>query len=548
MFPFTYMLIYLESFLNRQYLLPITSLFFILYQIPGPGALCTLHCSAPHAGILYFIISREHIMKNQGISRREFVGTLASSMAGVMIVPRHVLGGPGFRAPSDTLNIAMIGAGGMGSSNAEQLTSQNIVALADVDFSRVEASINSRLQTRSGEARPEAAKLGDAYANAARYSDFRKMLDEQQDIDAVVVATPDHFHAIAANHAMKMGKHVYVQKPLTWSVREARVLQQTAEETGVVTQMGNQGHSSDGGRRAVEWIRSGVLGPVHEVHIWTNRPVWPQGIPRPRPGEPASQIPWNQAGVQERVASALGGSYQKPADLDWDVFLGPAPFVEYHPIYHPFNWRGWVDWGVGALGDMGAHLIDHAYWGLELEYPTRIWATSSPFGGDRRDPASWPYTTMVQYEFERPDGNVRMMWYDGGLVAPRPEVLPMDVELSREGGAIVIGEKGILIYETYGHNPRIFPAALAEEAEGVPESLPRIDTSHEMNWANAAMGLNEPSSPFSYAAPLTETMLLGMVALRAGQPIEYDGANMKITNVPEANQYLEREYREGWEL
>src|SRR5690554_632766 len=361
----------------------------------------------------------------KGISRRAFVGTLASSAAGVMIVPRHVLGGPGFRAPSDTLNIAMIGAGGMGASNAEALVSQNIVALADVDLARVDNTINSRQRERSGEARPEGVKLAEAYAKAKRYSDFRRMFDEQNDIDAVVVATPDHFHAVAANHAMNLGKHVYVQKPLTWSVREARVLQETAARTGVVTQMGNQGHSSDDGRRAVEWIRSGILGPIHEVHIWTNRPIWPQGIPRPAASNQlASGVAWNQSGVRERFATALGGSFTKPADLDWDVFLGPAPFREYHPIYHPFNWRGWVDWGVGALGDMGAHLLDHSYWALELTYPKTIWATSSPFGGTREDPATWPQTTMVQYEFDGPDGPLRMMWYDGGLLAPRPEMLP----------------------------------------------------------------------------------------------------------------------------
>lgn len=485
----------------------------------------------------------------KGISRRAFVGTLASSAAGVMIVPRHVLGGPGFRAPSDTLNIAMIGAGGMGASNAEALVSQNIVALADVDLTRVDNTISSRQKERSGEARPDGVRLAESYAKAKRYSDFRRMFDEQNDIDAVVVATPDHFHAVAANHAMNLGKHVYVQKPLTWSVREARVLQETAARTGVVTQMGNQGHSSDDGRRAVEWIRSGILGPIHEVHIWTNRPIWPQGIPRPADSNQlASGVAWNQSGVRERFATAMGGDFTKPADLDWDVYLGPAPYREYHPIYHPFNWRGWVDWGVGALGDMGAHLLDHSYWGLELTYPKTIWATSSPFGGTREDPATWPQTTMVQYEFDGPDGQLTMMWYDGGLLAPRPEMLPIDVNLDPGGGAIIVGERGILLHETYGFNPQIFPESLRAEAEAVPVSLPRITTSHEMNWALAAMGEGEASSPFSYAAPLTETMLLGMVALRAGQPIVYDSEKSEITNVPDANQYLHREYREGWEL
>jgi predicted dehydrogenase len=354
------------------------------------------------------------------------------------------------------------------------------------------------------------------------------MLDEVPDIDAVVVATPDHNHAIVANTAMKMGKHVYVQKPLTWSVAEARTLQKTADETGVVTQMGNQGHSGDEGRRVLDLVRGGAIGSIHEVHVWTNRPLgyWPQAIPRPT----------------ETVAP--------PAEMNWDVWIGPAPYVDYHPAYHPFAWRGWVDYGVGALGDMGAHLIDHAYWALELGYPTKIWGTSTPFGGVDDEQASWPAGNIVYYEYADEGGEpVHLTWYDGGLLPGRPAMLPDDVELNRGGGAILVGDTGILIYDTYGNNPRIYPEEVEETSRSIPETVPRVEAeSHEMNWINAILGTEEVSSPFSYAAPLTENMLLGTSAVRAGKVLQYDAINMRFPNAPDADQYLVREYREGWEL
>ncbi|HEX6926969.1 MAG TPA: Gfo/Idh/MocA family oxidoreductase [Longimicrobiaceae bacterium] len=496
-------------------------------------------------------------MQNDPMTRRSFVSGMAKTALGFTIVPRHVLGGPGFVAPSDTLNVAMIGAGGMGMSNAYNLVAggQNIVALADVDMNRVMRDVVGRAQNRDGTVNEVGAKLKAAYEKAKKYSDFRRMLEEQGDaIDAVVVATPDHFHAVAANAAMQLGKHVYVQKPLTYTVHEARVLQETARRTGVVTQMGNQGHSSDTARRVNEWIEAGVLGPVREVHVWTNRPIWPQGVPRPTrelAGEDLGN--WGARNLNPQFAAAMAGSFPMPEGLDWDVFIGPSPFVEYHPVYHPFNWRGWVDWGVGALGDMGAHLIDHPFWALKLDLPTTIEATSTPWGPDVDDtPATYPLATLVHYEFaargDQPP--VKMTWYDGGLMPPRPEVLPEDVPLERGGGVIFVGERGILMHETYGENPQIFPLSLREEADRVPETYPRVGMSHEMNWANAAMGNGEATSPFDYAARLTETMLLGLVALRTGQgvKIEYDAASMSVTNKPEANQYLKREYRQGWSL
>jgi predicted dehydrogenase len=463
-------------------------------------------------------------MNTHGMNRRAFVKGAAAMAAGVTILPRHVLGGPGFIAPSDTVNVAAVGAGGMGASNMNALHSQNIVAIADVDFEHVAQSFVGR----DGSTRDNRRELKEAYDKAARFTDWRRMLDEVPDIDAVVVATPDHNHAIVANTAMTMGKHVYVQKPLTWSVAEARTLQKTAGETGVVTQMGNQGHSGDEGRRVIDLVRGGAIGPVHEVHVWTNRPLgyWPQAIPRPT----------------ETVAA--------PAEINWDVWIGPAPYVEYHPAYHPFAWRGWVDYGVGALGDMGAHLIDHAYWALELGYPTKIWGTSTPFGGVDDEQASWPAGNVVYYEYAGEGREpVHLTWYDGGLLPGRPAMLPDDVELNRGGGAILVGDIGILIYDTYGNNPRIYPEEVAETSRSIAEAVPRVEApSHEMNWINAILGTEEVSSPFSYAAPLTENMLLGTAAVRAGKVLQYDADNMRFPNAPDAERYLGRDYREGWKL
>jgi predicted dehydrogenase len=496
-------------------------------------------------------------MQNDSITRRNFVSGMAKAALGATIVPRHVLGGPGFLAPSDTLNVAMIGAGGMGMSNAQSLVTggQNIVALADIDFARVMRDVEGRGRNRDGTPNEDGLKLKTAYEGARQYADFRVMLErEGNSIDAVVIATPDHFHAVAANAAMQLGKHVYVQKPLTYSVHEARVLRDTARRTGVVTQMGNQGHSSDSARLINEWVQAGVLGPVREVHIWTNRPIWPQGVPRPTL-ELAGDNPgnWATRNVGPQIAAAMAGSYPVPEGIDWDIFLGPGPSVPYHPIYHPFNWRGWVDWGVGALGDMGAHLVDHPYWALNLGLPLSIEATSTPFGADIDDtPASYPLATMVHYEFAAREAQppVKMTWYDGGLMPARPELLPDSVALQRGGGVIYVGERGILMHETYGENPQLFPESLRTEAAAVPQSFPRIGMSHEMNWATAAMGTGTATSPFEYASPLTETMLLGLVALRTGQgrKILYDAESMSVTNIPEANQYLQREYRQGWSL
>ena len=331
-----------------------------------------------------------------------------------------------------------------------------------------------------------------------------------------------------------------------------------ARKAGVVTQMGNQAHAGEPIRRAVELIQAGMLGAVSEVHAWTNRPIWAQGLLRPAPMgddfDPMSpDRSWWPGSVSEAQASGLWADFPVPEELNWDLYLGPcAREVKYHPIYHPFHWRGWVDFGVGALGDMGAHLMDHPFWALDLGYPTSVETTSTPWGGPSDDPVSYPMAMTVHYEFPRRGlmPPVTLHWYDGGLMPKRPDGLPAHVELERGGGVIFVGERGLLLHETYGENPRLFPEELHEEAATVSQTYARIEDSHEMNWANACRGIGEATSPFSYSAPLTEVMLLGLVALRAGQgfKIEYDAANMRVTNSEEANRSLRREYRTGWSL
>jgi predicted dehydrogenase len=345
---------------------------------------------------------------------------------------------------------------------------------------------------------------------------------------------------------MDLGKHVYVQKPLTWSIEEARRLASKAADTKLTTQMGNQGHSSDDARLVNEHIWAGTIGEVCEVHVWTNRPLayWPQGIPRPEVGKTLpADLKWNMAGVNERLATAMAGTFPVPEKLNWDLFLGPAPFVPYHPIYHPSNWRGWVDWGCGAIGDMGAHLIDHPFWALDLGYPTSVETVSTPF-----NKATYPMATTTYYQFpargDKPA--VKLNWYDGALFPPRPEELG-EARLNPTGGVLYYGSKGKLMHDTYGRNPRLLPVSLHQSYGKPKPKLPRIpNESHEMNWVDAAKGKTTASCPIEYAAKLTEVMLLGVVALRAGRKIEYDAANMRITNAPAANQYLEREPRAGW--
>lgn len=465
-------------------------------------------------------------MKDKATTRRTFLKGASLAAAGVMIVPRHVLGGAGFKAPSDTLNIAGVGVGGMGRNNLRGMQQENIVALCDVDDAY-------------------AAETYNEYPAARRYHDYRRMLEQQTDIDAVLVATPDHTHAVIAKAAMALGKHVYVQKPLVATVYEARVLAQVARETGVVTQMGNQGHSSEDAQLINQWIADGVIGDVREVHVWTNRPnnYWPQGVERPTETPPV------------------------PDTMHWDLFLGPAPERPFHPAYTPFKWRGWVDYGTGALGDMGAHLLDHPFWALDLGYPTSIQARSTPFNGE-----SYPLATITYYAFpargDKPP--VKVTWYDGGLMPPRPDEMDPAETINPGGGVFMVGEKGTLVHGEYGRSPHLIPTSFAESV-GLPafdpsprppfrrpsedmseeerEAMRRARARHEINWIDACKGEAEVSCPFSYAAKLTETMLLGIASLKAGgKKLGYDGEKMAFTNDADANQFLHREYRAGWTL
>jgi predicted dehydrogenase len=509
------------------------------------------------------------------LSRRKFIKNTAVTGAALTIVPRYVLG-RGMTPPSDMLNIAGVGVGGMGRANLINLAGQNIVAFCDVDWDyagkafeklgadidRLEArmkqpppSDQAQSQTRTGlnSSTPEQQLANmkrlytELWPKAKRYKDYREMLDKQKDIDGVVVATSDHMHTPIALAAMELGKHVYVQKPLTWSVAEARQLAKKAKETKVTTQMGNQGHSADQARLSVEYIQSGAIGEVREIHVWTNRPLgfWPQGIPRPQPlTVPAESLKWNGPGVDARLAASFAGNYPIPDTLAWNLFLGVGPEVTYHPIYHPFNWRGWVDWGCGPIGDMGAHLLDVSLWALKLGLPTSIETVCTPF-----NKVSFPNATQTFFKFPA-RGNmpaVSLTWYDGGLLPPKPEELGENEEVNKDGGVMIVGSKGKLMHDTYGINPRLLPKSLADATAKPAQTLPRIKSqNHELNWVDAAKSKTEASCPFDYAAQLTEIMLLGVVALRAGQKIYYDPANMRVTNVPEANQYLQREYRKGW--
>ena len=464
-------------------------------------------------------------------SRRDFLRTSSVAAAGFFIIPRHVLG-RGFIAPSDKLNIAGIGIGGKGTSDLAEFAKSprvNIVALCDVDDRQAKTSRTN-------------------FPKAPYYKDFREMLaKEKNNIDAVSVSTPDHTHFVAAMAAMQMGKHVYVQKPLTHSVYEARTLTEAARNYKVVTQMGNQGASGDDVRLMQEWYKAGLIGHVHTIHVWTNRPVWPQGFGKPK-----------------AVASV-------PAELNWDLWLGPAPWEDYKDGYVPFNWRGYWSYGTGALGDMGCHLIDPAFKTVGLGYPTevecsvaavyeRMWSASNY-------PDSCPLASTVILKFPDKKGKrqIELHWTDGGIRPERPdELLPNETmgDEDGSGGVIIEGTKGKMMCGTYGSNPRLLPTKRMQEIN-VKQTLARVPEGHYVQWVNACIagfGKNELSSSFDYAGPLTESILMGNLALRSWQlqngkseyigrkKLDWDAVNMKITNFDEANQFVKREYRNGWSL
>ena len=439
------------------------------------------------------------------ITRRNFMGKTIKMTAAFTIVPRFVLGGAGYKAPSDILNIGCVGVGGQGHNDVRNVSSENIIALCDVDKDR-------------------AAETFKEHPRAKRYTDFRVMLEKEKDIDAVTVTTPDHNHAIIAMTAIKMGKHVYCQKPLTHTVYEARKLAEAAREANVATQMGNQGHAGEGIRLVNEWIWDGAIGDVFEVHTWTNRPDWPQGMGRP------GEIP------------AI------PPTLDWNQWLGPAPVRPYHPTYVPADWRAWLDFGTGALGDMGAHIMDPAFWALKLEYPDSVEACSTVMNDE-----TYPLAAIITYQFPARGKMpaLRFFWYDGELLPPRPAELEPGRKMGdSDGGVLFVGTKGKLMCGTYGSNPRLIPESKMKAYEVPKKTIPRSPGIHA-EWIAACKGGPPTTSNFDYAGKLTETMLLGNIAIRMAHHhtiLKWDGPNMRVTNLEEANKFVHKEYRKGWVL
>lgn len=473
-------------------------------------------------------------------SRRNFIKNVSLAAAGFMIVPRHVLGGKGFLAPSDRLLVAGVGVGGKGQSdiaNFYKSGKADIAFLCDVDDRR-------------------AAPSRQSFPKAKYYRDWREMFDkEAKNFDAVSISTPDHNHAVATLAAMQLGKHVYVQKPLTHDIYEARVLTDAAKRYQVVTQMGNQGASGDGVRQLIEWYEAGLIGKVHTVYSWTNRPVWPQGIPWP------------------------SAKAQVPAELNWDLWLGTAPYRDYVDKLVPFNWRGWWDYGTGALGDMGCHLIEPAFRVLNLSYVEDVECSVGSVYVDEFKrgyfPESCPPSSHVTMTFPKTNktkGPVKLHWMDGGIQPERPEELgPNEMFGDGGNGTLFIGTKGKMMCSTYGADPRLLPLSRNEQVH-VKQSLPRVPggaEGHYGQWVEACLagyGKKEVSSPFEIAGPVTEALLMANLAIRgfdiqkpnpAGNGFVYpgryvkllwDNKNMRVTNFDDVNQFVKRDYRQGWSL
>ncbi len=417
------------------------------------------------------------------------------------VVPRKV-------SPNEKLNIAGIGVGGQGKGDVMNCKSENIIALCDVDDKKAEETFY-------------------LLPDARKYKDYRKMLEEMdKEIDAVIISTPDHIHAPAAYMAMMMGKHVRVQKPLTHTIAEARFLTKIAKETGVITQMGNQGHAGDGVREMCEMIWAGAIGDVKEAHIWTNRPIWPQGITKPLPKK------------------------EVPPTMEWNLWIGPAPMRPYNPNYAPFKWRGWWDFGCGAIGDMACHIMDPAFWALKLyEAPNYTVEVIQQEGMNEQ---TAPNKSIIKYQFPARGSMppVDVYWYDGKLLPPRPADIPADEKLGDgDNGSLFVGTNGYLTTGCYGGDSRLVPAAKMKDYKKPEPTIPRIPEENPFkNWIESIKTNQKACSDFEYAGPLTEVANMGNVALHVGEKIEFDVASMKITNLKKANKYLTKEYRKGWEL
>ncbi|MBN2265485.1 MAG: Gfo/Idh/MocA family oxidoreductase [Candidatus Aminicenantes bacterium] len=438
---------------------------------------------------------------------RDGIGRGAALLRDRPSTPRPMA--PRAQAPSDRLNIAGIGVGGMGAANLRQLESENIVALCDVDLDYAAGTI-------------------ERYPAAEVFTDYRVMLEKRRDIDAVVIATPDHTHAVITTAAMQAGKHVYTQKPLTHDVWEARRLTEAARASKVTTQMGIQGHSGEGIRLVVEWIRAGLIGEVREVDAWCD----------------LSYYPWGHAYWSSKWGERPPDTPPVPARLDWDPWIGPAPWRPYHPAYHPLVWRCWWDFGVGMMGDRGAHTLDAAVWALGLDAPETVEATSLGLNAETH-----PLSASVTYRFPARGGRppVKLTWYEGTR-APRPEALEDGRKMPEEGGLVFKGAKGAIMCGVYADSPRIVPESLMREAARPAETLPRVEGSHEMDWVRACKAGTKAGAAFEYSGPLTEICLLGNVAKRLDARIAWDAANLRVTNNAEAEALVRKPYREGWSL
>jgi predicted dehydrogenase len=453
---------------------------------------------------------------NRKISRRTFFFGGALALAGCATGTRRAARRV---SANEKLNIAGIGVGGMGGGDVHAMAGENIVALCDVDWKQAGGTFKD-------------------FPNAGQYKDFRRMLDKEHgNIDAVTVSTPDHVHAFAAMAAIELGKHVRVQKPLTHTVEEARKLAQAARKYKVVTQMGNQGHAEAGVREACEMLWSGVIGQVREVHAWTDRPAefWPTNVDRPEGSDPI------------------------PDTLDWDLWLGPSParpYVAIHPklgkaCYCPNVWRGWWDFGCGALGDMGCHILDPANWALHLGAPTSVEAVEV----NNRNKETAPRTSIVRYVFpERkdPKGNtlpaVTLSWYEGGLKPTPPPESGLTKDALGGNGSLFVGEKGYMTIGCYGDNPTLLPEAKWKDYKKPDPHIPRVDGGSYAEWIRACKGGEKPGSNFDYAGPFTEWVLLGNLAVRASGIVRWDAAKMKVVNSPEADALVRGKYRKGWTL
>ena len=448
-------------------------------------------------------------MKNKR-SRRKFLKTTAAGALGFHYFPGTLFGS---NAPSNKLNIAAIGIAGRGGTNLRQCSSENIVALCDVDLGFASESIQQ-------------------FPSANVYQDWRELFDKEKNIDAVVISTPDHTHATITMAALELGKHVYCEKPLTHTVYEARKIAEAARYYGVQTQMGNQGHSSDEIRLLKEYLDDGIIGDVTEVYAWTDRPVGGR--------------PWSNFLVQAKPSDTP----PVPDKLNWDLWLGPAQYRDYHPDYHPGKWRAWLDFGTGAMGDMGCHILDPSFWALDLGAPSVVQATSTHW-----EPGistqTFPRASIVRMEFPARGSKppVKLTWSDGRLLPPVPPEFKQGQKFP-PSGAMLIGEHGVILHGSHGaRDLQVLPESKMESYTPPKETIRRVTEGHHGDWLRACKDGKPASSTFDYGGPMTEMALLGMIAIRVkDQRLEWDAENLRFTNNDEANALFHKEYREGWSM